>query len=219
MPELKLYSDEHDLSPFDEQWTREQLERLAKDFGVLPAAAGEVRAAGAGFPLNNVVLARHLEGTPPAWRDKGAALRECAERMLAGVAEELRDYFRALCVLRSFDEDRMPTLLAVWFDGTVTEWDYQRCRRIREDMVATRLVRWQGGEGFVMDEAVRDLLRNALREDQPARWVALHRAAKRMYDEWKDKYPAASERWGPEARYHAGRLGGEAEHGASRHTG
>ncbi|MGC8947529.1 MAG: hypothetical protein ACP5N6_15420, partial [Anaerolineae bacterium] len=111
-------------------------------------------------------------------------------------------YFRALCVLRSFDEDRMMPIFAAWLGEPVEHWDYQRCRRIREDMVATRLVRWGGTRGFVMDEAVRTVLENALRENEPDRWRALHRAAYDLFTDWVSRYPTAKDRWGPEAEYH-----------------
>ncbi len=200
MPELKLYADEVWLEPFDEHWTREQLARLTS-LGFSPAAAPEVLGAGNGYPLSNAVLAEYLEGDPPRWRDKAKALQECADLLLEHRDPALREYFRALCVLRSFDEDRMMPIFAVWF-GTASSWTYQSCRRVREDMVATRLVRWDGVRGFVMDEAVRAVLENALRENEPEKWRALHRAAYDLFNDWVSRYPTARERWGPEAAYH-----------------
>jgi hypothetical protein len=201
MPELRLYADEVWLEPFAEDDTREQLARLSS-LGLSPKAAPEVQKAGNGYPLSNVVLATYLEGDPPQWRDKGAALRECADLLLENVTPPLRDYFRALCVLRSFDEMRMPPLLAVWFRRPLEHWDYQCCRRIREDMVATRLARWGESQGFVMDEAVRVMLENDLRENEPQRWRALHRAAYDLFTDWANRYPTAKDRWMPEAEYH-----------------
>jgi len=201
MPELRLYADEVWLKPFAEEDTREQLKRLSS-LGLSPKAAPEVQKAGNGYPLSNVVLATHLEGDPPQWRDKGAALRECADLLLENVTPPLRDYFRALCVLRSFDEMRMPPLLAVWSGTPAEYWDYQCCRRIREDMVATRLARWGESQGFVMDEAVRVVLENDLRENEPQRWRALHRAAYGLFTDWANRYPTAKDRWMPEAEYH-----------------
>jgi len=147
-------------------------------------------------------------GSPPNWQVQPAGLQECAEELLKSVAD-LRPYFQALCVLRAFDEDRMAPLLATWFSDDPAKWDYQRCRRIREDMVATRLVRWRGGQGYVMDEAVRTVLENALREAESERWRVLHQAACDLYTCWVEQYPTARERWQPEAEYHQGRLQGE----------
>ncbi len=175
--------------------TREQLARLAS-LGFSLAAAPEVWKEGNGYPLSNAVLAEYLEGDPPRWRDKAKALQECADLLLEHVDPALREYFRALCVLRSFDELRMTPLLAVWFGRPVEHWNYQCCRRIREDMMATRLVRWDGTRGFVMDEAVRAVLENALRESQPEKWRALHRAAYDLFTDWASRYPTARERWG-----------------------
>ena len=207
-PEIKLYADEHTLEPFDEGWTQKQLERLKDDYPVDPAAAPKVVEVGGGYPLSNVVLAQHVTGSPPDWRVQPEGLRECAEELLESVAD-LRQYFQALCVLRAFDEDRMAPLLATWFSDDPAKWDYQRCRRIREDMVATRLVRWRGGQGYVMDEAVRTVLENALREAESERWRVLHQAACDLYTCWVEQYPTARERWQPEAEYHQGRLQGE----------
>ena len=206
MPEIKLYSDELHLLPFDEEWTRKQLDRLSENYPVIPEAAFETREAGGGYPFSNVVLAQHLKGNPPQWRNKGAALRECADTLLEPVDEKLREYFQSLCVLRGFDEDRMPALLASWFGDDESTWDYQRCRRIREDMVATRLARWEREHGYVMDEAVRKPLENALKENQPQRWEALHEAAHELYTGWVNRYPSAEERWQPEADHHAEQL-------------
>jgi hypothetical protein len=57
-----------------------------------------------------------------------------------------------------------------------------------------------------MDEAVRTVLENALREEEPERWRALHQAACDLYTRWVEQYPTARERWQPEAEYHQGRL-------------
>ena len=215
MPELKLYSDEYILDPFDEGWTREQLARLEDDYQVTQIAAPEAMKVGGGYPLNNAVLAWYIEGDPPMWRDKPAALRGCADILLENIDERLRDHFWALCVLRAFDEDRMSPPLAVWFDGGEAAWDYQRCRRIREDMVATRLVRWRGEQGYVMDEAVRAVLENTLWENNRERWRVLHQAACGLYAKWVECYPKAKSRWQPEVEYHEMRLQQEGDDGDS----
>lgn len=210
-PELKIYSDLCDLTPFDENWTRVQFTRL----NVNPDAAPEVRRAGGGFPLNNFILGQDLQGEPLQWQDKAAALQSCAEEVLSNIDSDVREYFWPLCVLRAFDEDRMPPLLAVWFEGDETSWDYQTCRRIREDVVATRLARWSGEKGYVMDEAVCQVLENALHENRPECWYALHQAAYELYKELIEAYPSAEERWQPEAEYHKARLLKENDDGKS----
>lgn len=204
MPELKLYSDELDLEPFDEEQTREQLARLEESGSPITAkAAPEVVKAGGGYPLHNVVLAQNIQGEPPQWQNRAAALQECAESVLESVEAVLQDHFQALCVLRAFDEDRMPPLLAAWFETPSSVWDYQRCRRIRSSMVTSRLVRWQAPKGFVMDQGVSQVLENALQENQPSKWHALHRAAYELFVQWVESYPSAKDRWQPEAEYHS----------------
>jgi hypothetical protein len=204
MPELKLYSDEFDLEPFDEEWTREQLARLEQSGLEFTAeAAQEAVKAGGGYPLNNVVLAQNIRGKPPQWQNRAAALQKCAEGALEDIEPGLRDYFWAMCVLRAFDEDRMPPLLAVWFQKSPDVWDYQHCRRIRRDMVTSRLVRWQAPKGFVMDQGVRQVLENTLQENQRSKWRMLHSAAHDLFLEWVERYPTAKDRWQPEANYHS----------------
>ncbi|MBM4428750.1 MAG: ATP-binding protein [Chloroflexi bacterium] len=200
-PELKLYSVECDLGPFDEQYTKDQLARQRPE--AVPIAA-EIREAGGGYPLSNWVLGGQVAGQPPAWKDKAAALKDCADALLGNVEATLQPYFWALCVLRAFDEERMPPLLATYFGHAPTSWSYAECRRLREEMVRTRLARWMAERGgFAMDEAVRTALENALQENDREMWQRLHRAAYELYAQWVKDYPRAAARWQPEADYHA----------------
>jgi len=170
MMELRYRVQECLLKPFDGTCTREQLERLAEDFKeVDPSVAEAVCEIGGGNPLSNAVL-----GTQ--WENRARALQCCAEELLKGVGERLGEYFWALCPLDAFFEEQMPPLLAAYFDRDRGMWDLQSCRRILKDMVATRLVRWHSGEGYVMDPAVRAVLINTLRESRPQLWKKLRQA-------------------------------------------
>jgi hypothetical protein len=74
-------------------------------------------------------------------------------------------------------------------------------------MLRTRLVRWSSKQGgYVIDQAVRTVLENALRAWNPELWSALHRAAYGLYAEWINKYPRAKRRWDSEMVYHVGWL-------------
>ncbi|MBM4430021.1 MAG: ATP-binding protein, partial [Chloroflexi bacterium] len=89
-PELKLYSVECDLGPFDEQYTKDQLARQRPE--AAPAAV-EIREAGGGYPLSNWILGGQVAGQPPAWQDKAAALKACADALLGNVEATLQPYF------------------------------------------------------------------------------------------------------------------------------
>ncbi len=165
--ELKRRTENVELPPFDEKWTREQITAL----GCSPALAPDILAVGGGYPLSNAILAAR-------WKtDPGKALQECAEALLDGVEDHLRPYFWALCPLDSIDVDRMGPLLAAYRDEPLENWDRQRCHRILMDMVSTRLVQWKRwtSSGYGMDPAVRQVLRSAMQRNQPVLWENLSR--------------------------------------------
>lgn len=161
--EFKRRVENRELPPFDLQQTEEQIRKLGFD----PAIAQEILKAGGGYPISNAILAQK-------WAvDPGGALEECVQALLEGVPEDLQHYFRALCVPDTIERDRMPCLLATYFNDDPSHWDTQRCQRILMDMVRAYLVRWRQGTQYVMDPAVRQALRSALQRNQPDRWKKL----------------------------------------------
>ena len=167
--ELKRRTENVELPPFDETWTRKQITAL----GCSPALAPDILAVGGGYPLSNAILAAR-------WKtDPGKALQDCAEALLDGVEKYLHDYFRALCPLDSIDVDRMAPLLAAYRGDPQENWDRQRCHRILMDMVSTRLVQWGRwtSSGYGMDPAVRQVLRSTMQRNQPVLWEKLSRIA------------------------------------------
>ncbi len=173
MIELRYKVEEYPLELFDAACTKEQLQRLAEEFGVDPSVAEDVQEAGGGNPLSNVVLGA-------LWEDRAGALQRCAEELLRGVPGYLGRYFRALCILPAVYEEQMPPLLTAYCGPDSPALDLQSCRRILKDMVATRLVRWQSGRGHVMDPAVRSVLTNALQENEPDKWEELTKAKEEL---------------------------------------
>ena len=172
--QLRYRMDECLLEPFDAARTRKQLERLAEDFEeVDPSVAEDVRRVGGGNPLSNAVLGAQ-------WKNRANALQRCAEELLEGVGQDLRGYFSAICILDAFYEEHMPPLLAVYFGRERATWDLQSCRRILQDMLKTKLVRWRSGEGYLMDSAVRAVLMNNLRENRPRLWEQLEKAGEEL---------------------------------------
>ncbi len=156
--EFKRRVENRDLSPFDQTQTKDQLRRLGCD----PNHAPAILKAGGGYPISNAILSQRWDTDP------GQALGECAQALLEGVPEDLKQYFWALCVPDTIDIEYMPCLLAAYFHNDHSHWDNQRCRRILMDMVRTHLVRWgKWTRGYGMDPAVRQVLRSALQRNNP----------------------------------------------------
>lgn len=163
--EFKRRVENRELAPFGLPDTEEQIRRLGGD----PTIAPEILAAGGGYPISNAILAQ-------GWaKDPAAALEACAQALLDRIPEDLQRYFRALCVPDVIEIERMPCLLAVYFNDDPRNWDTQRCRRILTDMLRTYLVRWGKWipSGYGMDPAVRQVLRSALQRNDPALWEKL----------------------------------------------
>lgn len=160
---FKRRVENRELPPFDLQQTEEQIHKL----GVDRAIAQEILDVGGGYPISNAILAQ-------GWAvDPGKALEKCAQALLEGIPEDLQRCFRALCLADTIERDRMPCLLATYFNDDPSHWDIQRCQRILMDMVRTYLVRWRQGTQYVMDPAVRQVLRSALQRNYPNQWEKL----------------------------------------------
>jgi hypothetical protein len=129
-----------------------------------------------GYPLGNILLA--ISPTT-------MAMQEAVNNLLAGVPNEERAWLEALCVLRSFDEERIPELL-VAYSGVIPirDWPYAQVRQARDRLLQTRLVRY-------------------LQQTQPETWRRLHCAAYRLYKDWEQHYPDEKQRWQSEVEYHA----------------
>lgn len=201
-PELRLKAEFIDLRPFpDESTTAEQLERQHKK--AVPRAP-EIHALSGGNPLANYLLAVH--------DDPAAGLDQVIEGMLETVPTEqrrqVRDYLEALCVLNSFDEERIPTMLAAYYgDDGYRRWSYAQARQVREELVKWAFARWDADRGgYVLDEPTRQLLERYLETAQRDRWERLQQAASALYEGWARDYPRTKDRWQQEARYHVQQL-------------
>ncbi len=178
---------ELELPPFAPKATREQLNRR----GLRTAPAPDIANRGGGYPQTNLILAQAIAGGA-RW---GEALQEAAEAHLKSVPSHLRDSFWDLCVLAGFNVEEMEKLL---------KKSRRDCLRLLNELLATRLVRWEGqkrelemfpGETlevqneYVMDPAIRRLLEECLRENDPARRKEQHYRACELYRDWATKYP------------------------------
>ncbi|MGB9890595.1 MAG: AAA family ATPase [Anaerolineae bacterium] len=184
------------LRPFDQPSTKEQLKRQ------VPSAvdrAEEIYQLTGGNPLANYLIAAY-------------DLNQAMEGLLAPVPKEhlreIRGYLEALCVLRSFDEERIPNMLAAYYDDdSYRQWTYAQARRVREELIRWGLARWDPEQrGYVMDRIVRRLAERYLQTQKPERWRKLHQAAQKLYEQWENDYSATRDRWREEAEYHRQRL-------------
>jgi len=197
-PELRLYVQDHHLKPFDDQnLTQAQLEKQKAE--AVPRAT-EIHEMSGGYPLGNYLLA--------ARPTISEAMRQTVDGLLEGVPDEERSWLEALCVLRTFDEDHIPRLLAAYFeDEFIAKWPYREVRQTRDRLLLTRMIRWkEEAGGWEVDEAIRPVLEKYLQQAKPEVWWRLHCAAYRLYKDWARQYPEERSRWQEEAKYHAGCL-------------
>jgi len=185
-----------ELEPFDPLFTKDQLKRQAPSQA---HRADEIYELTGGNPLANYLVAAY-------------SLDQAVEGLLEPVPEErrrtVREYLEALCVLRAFDEERIPDMLATYYDNdSYRQWTYARSRRVREELIRWGLARWDAEQrGYVMDRIVRQLIERYLQTQKPELWRRLHQTAYQLYQQWANNYPATRERWLEEAEYHRQRL-------------
>jgi len=200
-------AEEKPLSPFGPHEAEEQFRRRKVS---PPISASGIVQRGGGYPLANLLLAEEL-GAGKLW---GEALRAVADLYLQDVPPPIRPDFQTLCGLAGFKVEEMMELLGK---------PALDCRSRLSELVATRLVRWEGqgrdiemmpGEKlrveyeYVMDEAVRRVLEEDLSENEQSRWESLHGAASALYEQWAKAYPGNA-RWQERRDYHARRCGSQ----------
>lgn len=193
-PELRLYTEEHHVEPFDQGLTQEQLQKQRPD--AVPRVP-EIHEMSYGYPLGNYLLA--------ARPTVAQAMQETVEGLLDGVPAEERSWLEALCILRTFDEERIPVLLAVYLDDpSIQEWRYKQVRKARDRLLQTNVAQWEEkAGGWVVDEAIRPVLEKYLQETKPQVWRRLHCASYQLYKDWVQQYPEERYRWREEANHHA----------------
>jgi len=183
-----------DLQPFDSAQTQRQIDKQ------LPAVSGTasgIHDLSEGNPWANYLIGLDRAGT-----------RTDVVEELLGDEKAYRDYFTALCVLRSFDETSMPYLFAEHYqDASYRDKNYGYCREIRQQLVNTHLVKWSYDlSGWVIDAALKAVIENLLKEHDFTRWRGLQCAAYVMYETLANKYPEAKARYQEEMTYHRQQL-------------
>lgn len=210
-------AEERILSPFDVDAAKEQFENLAEEAekreelekfkGPLSVPVEEVVRRGGGYPQANLLLAKNL-CAGMGWKE---ALQETADFYLQALSPSIQTALQSLCILAGFNMEEMAELLRE---------SIRDCRSLLNELLDRRLVRWESGEKdvemkpgeklqvgreYVMDEAVRRVLEETLRENDPVRWKDLHHAAFNLYDQWTERYPGNTH-WKQRRDYHDRRL-------------
>ncbi len=222
-PELRVQVESKELQGFDESDTEKQVQRIWEETMNRPPPASlnlkHLHQLTRGYPLANslfaVAVAEAGRADPEEALD--TVIRELLESMIDDQSryQEFREILEALCVLRAFDEDRIPQLLAAYYRARGDEerarereqWDYKQTRRVRRDLVRQALASWDEKKGgFVISSYLRHLLETFLKQEHPRVWRALHQRALELYEEWARKYPKTASRWKKEAKYHAEKL-------------
>lgn len=201
-PELRFDADYVDLKSFDVSKTREQLERQQKR---AISDAQEIYNISKGNPLANYLLAKH--------KDPGEALDQVIHEILRSIKDSsrrhrVRDYLEALSVLQVFDEARIPVMLAAYYDDPqYNQWSHAQAREVREALVETGFARWDSDEGaYVLDEPIRQLIEQYMRNKETSKWVSLQCAAAKLYEGWAQKYERTRERWKNQQKHHEKQL-------------
>jgi hypothetical protein len=199
-PELRLKSEERDLLYFDLAWTREQLQRQVPQ----PApTAEEIQPLSAGYPWSNYILSTNFA-------NQLDALNQCVVFLLANLNlyPEALEHLEALCTLRVFSDEMITAMLAAYFDDlSYREWPYPQYRSVRQNLIRTTLVKWDGDQGgYIIDAALRHVLEHQLYLRDRVTWERLHIAACDLFRIWMADYPRTVERWREEITYHENKL-------------
>jgi hypothetical protein len=201
-PELRLKAQFEDLEPFDKaNDTAEQLKRQQEK---AVSRAKEIHEISGGNPLANYLLA--TEENPSKALDQ--VVRGMLETVPGKERQKVREYLEALCVLRAFDEERIPTMLAAYYDNEdYRDWSYAAARQVREALVKWAFAHWSADKGgYVLDELTRQLLERYLETAEHEIWERLQEAASDLYEEWAEKYARTKDRWQGEVDYHTDQL-------------
>ncbi|MGC9398236.1 MAG: ATP-binding protein [Anaerolineae bacterium] len=201
-PELRFDAEFVDLEPFSKSATHEQLKRQRKR---AVSRAQEIYKISKGNPLATYLLAEH--------EDPGEALGQVIHEMLKSIKDpgrrqSVREYLEALCVLQVFDEARIPVMLAAYHNNSqYHHWSHAQARQVREALVETGFARWDSEESaYALDEPVRQLVEQYMRNNRPATWERLQCAAANLYQGWAQKYKRTQEHWQKAYQYHQQQL-------------
>ncbi len=210
-PTVRFQVEDHKLKPFEADHTKDQLEKQRPGAA---SHANEIHEATLGYPLANVIIPY------PLHKATAAQMRKLIDLLLEPIQNPdgswpvERNYLEALCVLRAFDEERIPVLLDAYDPSLAPKrgWTPAETSEVLRRLIRTNLVRWASDLGgwWIVDQAIRHLLEEYLRVARPDRWKRCHEVAINLYRNWASRYPEEKGRWANEITYHESRLRGSA---------
>jgi hypothetical protein len=111
-------------------------------------------------------------------------------------------------VLRAFDEERIPTMLAAYYDNEdYRDWSYAQARKVRETLVEWAFAHWDAEKGgYVLDDLTRKLIERYLETAERKIWERLQESASQLYKGWASEYKRTKDRWQDEEKYHIQQL-------------
>lgn len=201
VPEFRFSVQNEKLHPFlKEDFTKQQL-RL--QFEPSEAAqAHKIHTLSDGNPLANYLLAAYGGNPAPAFDQVITGMLDIIPQ--ADNRRLVRHYLEALCVLEAFDEDRIPIMLAAYYqDDSYRHWNYARAKPVRDLLVKWGFAYWDTPQGgYILDATTRRLVEHFLKESTPQLYKGLHQAASELFKAWAQLSPDAKTRWQSKADYH-----------------
>ena len=192
-PNLRVYAEVITLKPFTQQYVQSQLEKQT------PQRIGNVKLIwrlGGGYPLNNRILAE-AENPIAGLNDLISELLLVVDTLLR---KEIRFYLEALCIAADFREEEMHELIDAYAALYPERWadvsqngslEKAAIREIRDLLVGTFLVHW-AGEGFCINDSVRQPLVAFLYHEKPGVFQRMKRKALDLYADYAERFPRAS---------------------------
>jgi hypothetical protein len=182
LPELWLYSRAQELQHFDKTQVQEMLNKV----GVGKENARRIYQLSSGYPYVAWMLSQRDAA------EYQGALKSALVYMLPADIADLKDKLDTLCVLRAFDRDRIEDFI---------DCDRSKANELLGYLIEPRLTWYEQSMcGYVLDEAIRYVLEQLLKMEEPHRWRELHEKAQALYENRSRQY---GDGWKVEAQYHA----------------
>lgn len=209
-PELRLFADSETLQPFDAGDIQALVERLNATALI---DVDQIQSVSQGVPLTASFLAKHPDALHwPHARLFDTMIAYMLERAPESLRKTLRATLEALAVLHSFrDEQMIQTLLTTYAqtERGRSLLSPERALPASDDLV--RMLVYQGVArydvafgAYVLDEHLHHLVKRFLQYCEPDQhtWLALHRAALRLFQAWTHQYDDSKDRWIAAIQYH-----------------
>jgi hypothetical protein len=189
-PDLRLNADGRHLSSLSPEDMKTMIEKQAGT-KLTDAQVRELTRITGGSLLAAVIVARGELGADAA----NQAINELLPTQ--GVRDRrLREFFEALSPFDQFRDEQILPMLLVYYKakndpGKLAVFqqlhDSDIREMVRDEMLKTNLMRWENG-GYMIDDALRSLMRYYLEKNLKDVWDALNERAYHMYMNWADTY-------------------------------